>query len=53
MASAYALRGDAGHAARYLREAVAQLPGLNRARARVDPDFDPVRADPEFAAVLG
>jgi non-specific serine/threonine protein kinase len=52
VAAAYGLRGEAAQAARYLAEAVAQLPGLNRARARVDPDFDPVRADPAIAAVL-
>ncbi len=52
VAAIHGLRGDAPHAARYLREAVAQLPGVNLARARVDPDFDPVRPDPEVAAVL-
>lgn len=52
IAAAYGLRGDAEHAGRYLEEAVTQLPGLNRARARVDPDFDPVRSDPAVAAVL-
>ena len=51
VAGAYALRGDAEHAARYLGEAVSQLPGLNRARARVDPDFDPVRTDPAVSAL--
>jgi Flp pilus assembly protein TadD len=52
VASMHALRGDVERAGRYLAEAVQQLPGLNRARARVDPDFDPVRADPAVAALL-
>jgi TolB-like protein/Tfp pilus assembly protein PilF len=52
VASAYGLRGDAEYASRYLSEAIAQLPGLNVARARVDPDFDPVRAAPAVAALL-
>jgi tetratricopeptide (TPR) repeat protein/predicted Ser/Thr protein kinase len=52
VAALHALRGDVEHARRYLREAVTQLPGLNRARARVDPDLDPVRDDPQIAALL-
>jgi tetratricopeptide (TPR) repeat protein len=52
MAAMHALRGDVGPARRYLAEALQQLPGLNRARARVDPDFDPVRDDPEVRALL-
>lgn len=52
MAALHALRGDADTAARYLGEALQQLPGLNRARALVDPDFDPVRDHPLVASLL-
>ena len=52
IASLYALRGDAEKAVRYLRESLVELPALNRARAKVDPDFDPVRSDPAFAEAL-
>jgi tetratricopeptide (TPR) repeat protein/predicted Ser/Thr protein kinase len=52
VAAMHGLRGDAGRAARYLSEALEQLPGVNRARARLDPDLDPVRSDPEVSAIL-
>ena len=39
-------------AARNLTESCRHLPALNRARARVDQDFDPIRADQRFAALL-
>ena len=52
VAAIHGLRGDAARAARYLRRPWRSCPGLNRARARVDPDFDPVRAVPEIAAIL-
>jgi tetratricopeptide (TPR) repeat protein/predicted Ser/Thr protein kinase len=52
VAAMHALRGDAETAGRHLREAIALLPGLNPARARVDPDFDPVRDDPAISILL-
>lgn len=52
VAAMYGLRGEAEPAGRYLAEAIEQLPGLNRARARVDPDFDPVRTDSRVAALI-
>jgi tetratricopeptide (TPR) repeat protein len=52
VAAAYALRGDAEHATRYLAESFMPVRALNIARARVDPDFDPVREHPVFQALL-
>ena len=53
MASLHALRGDARRAVRYLGESLRQLKALNLVRARLDPDFDPVRDDPEFRQLVG
>ena len=47
-----ALRGDIDHSVRYFGETLDQLPALNRTRARLDPDFIAVRADPRMAALL-
>jgi tetratricopeptide (TPR) repeat protein/TolB-like protein len=52
VASAYALRGDAERAIRYLQESFSPLKAINTTRARLDPDFDPVREDPAFQALL-
>ena len=52
MATLWALRGDVDRATRYLEDSCRHLPALNRARARVDPDFDPIRADHRFVALL-
>jgi tetratricopeptide (TPR) repeat protein len=52
MAALYGLRGDAVQAARYLDESLREFRDLNVVRAGLDPDFDPVRADPAFTAVL-
>lgn len=52
IATLYGLRGDAETAVRYLRESIAAMPALNRARAAGDPDFDPIRADPAFIDAL-
>ena len=52
VASLYALRGDEGAAVRLLSEAIAKQPQLNRARARIDPDFDPIRQRPAFRELL-
>ena len=52
MAAMCALRKDADRAVRYLGETLQHLPALNRTRARVDPDFDEIRTDPRFVALL-
>jgi tetratricopeptide (TPR) repeat protein len=52
IATLYGLRGDVERAVRYLRESIATMPALNRARAAADPDFDPVRAEPAFIDAL-
>ncbi|MDP7620197.1 MAG: tetratricopeptide repeat protein, partial [Dehalococcoidia bacterium] len=52
IASLYGLRGETEKAVRYLRESLAELPALNRVRARSDPDFDPIRSDPAFTEAL-
>ena len=52
VAALCALRGESEQAIRYFSETLEQLPALNRARARVDPDFDGIRESPEFAALL-
>jgi tetratricopeptide (TPR) repeat protein/tRNA A-37 threonylcarbamoyl transferase component Bud32 len=52
IASLFALRGDVDSALRHLTESSAQLRELNRTRLRVDPDFDAVRQDPRFAALV-
>ena len=52
IATLYGVRGDIDQAVRYLRESIAAMPALNRARAAADPDFDPIRTDPAFAAAL-
>ena len=46
------LRGDIDHAVRYFEETLGQLPALNRTRARLDPDFEAVRADPRMSVLL-
>ncbi len=52
VASLYALRGDAADALRYLSECLAARPALTRVRARLDPDFDALRDDPAFRALV-
>ena len=51
IATPYGLRGDVERAVRYLRESITTMPELNRSRASADPDFDPIRDNPAFAAV--
>ena len=52
IATLYGMRGDVDRGVRYLRESIAAMPALNRARAAADPDFDPIRADPAFTAAV-
>ena len=52
MASLCALRGESADALRYLADCVAARPALTRVRARVDPDFDTLREDPAFRALV-
>jgi TolB-like protein/predicted Ser/Thr protein kinase len=52
VASLHALRGEAAEALRYLEECVAVRPALTRVRARLDPDFDALREDPAFRALV-
>jgi tetratricopeptide (TPR) repeat protein len=52
VAAAHALRGDAAKAVRYLEASFTRLRSFNRVRARLDPDFDPVRGDPGFQALV-
>lgn len=52
VAAGYALRGEAAKAVRYLEASLARLRSLTRVRASLDPDFDPVRGDPGFQALV-
>ena len=52
IACLWALKGDGDRAIRHLEETIAALPLLNRRRARTDPDFDSIRDDPRFGALV-
>jgi serine/threonine protein kinase/Tfp pilus assembly protein PilF len=52
VASLCALRGESSDALRYLADCVAERPALTRVRARLDPDFDALRDDPAFRALV-
>ena len=52
MAALYALKGETDRALRYLDDTIQHLPALNRTRARMDPDFDAVRTEPRFTALV-
>ena len=52
VASLCALRGDTADALRYLADCVAVRPELTRVRARLDPDFESLRDDPAFRALI-
>ena len=52
IASLYGLRGDTDCAVKYLKESMQQIPALNRVRAQIDPDFDPIRDEPTFQELL-
>jgi tetratricopeptide (TPR) repeat protein len=51
LAAAAARVGDGATALKYLRSAITASPA-NRAQARSDPDFDSLRDQPEFGALL-
>jgi tetratricopeptide (TPR) repeat protein len=53
IASLHALREDVDTSVRLLGESLQALPALNRRRAILDPDFDPIRGVREFIAVMG
>ena len=50
--SATAPRGEVEPAVKHLARAVELLPALNLTRARIDPDFDPIRDRPEFKGLV-
>jgi tetratricopeptide (TPR) repeat protein len=52
LASLYALREDVATAVRLLGESLTSHPALNRRRATLDPDFDPIRGERDFIALL-
>ena len=52
VASLCALRGEAADALRYLADCVVARPALTRVRVRLDPDFDALRQDPAFRALV-
>ena len=52
IAALHAIRGDAKCAIKWLEQSMKQLPALNRVRARIDPDFDPVRNEPAFQELV-
>lgn len=52
IATLYALKEDPEKATKYLAESLHPNRALNLARARLDPDFDPVRADLRFRALV-
>lgn len=52
IAGLYALEGDRDRALRYLEESSKKLAAINAVRARTDPDFESVRDDPRFQAIV-
>ena len=52
IATAHALRGDAGEALDSLARVARRQPALTRARAAGDPDLESLRGDPAFDALL-
>jgi serine/threonine protein kinase/Tfp pilus assembly protein PilF len=51
-AAVHALRGDAEGALAFLERAIAELPAFTRARARIEPEFEPLRNDPRFRRLV-
>jgi tetratricopeptide (TPR) repeat protein len=52
IACLYALKGDADKAVKYLGESIAPLKAINTLRAKSDPDFESLRDDPRFKALI-
>jgi tetratricopeptide (TPR) repeat protein len=52
-ASVHALRGDADPALAFLERAIAEQRAFTRARARIEPEFDRIRADRRFKRLIG
>jgi serine/threonine protein kinase/tetratricopeptide (TPR) repeat protein len=52
-ASVHALRGDAESALAFLQRALSQQPAFTAARARIEPEFEALRADPRFRRLVG
>jgi serine/threonine protein kinase/Flp pilus assembly protein TadD len=53
IACLYALKGDADKAVKYLGESIVPLKAINTLRAKSDPDFESLRDDPRFKALIG
>ncbi|MBK9062222.1 MAG: protein kinase [Acidobacteria bacterium] len=53
VAAGWALLGEKERALDALERAAAQRHAYTAARARIDPDFEALRADPRFAAIAG
>jgi serine/threonine protein kinase/tetratricopeptide (TPR) repeat protein len=53
VACAYAVMGDKKHALQHLEKAIEGRRNFNTARARVEFDFDSLRGDAEFQALVG
>ena len=51
-AAVHAVRGDAGAALAFLERAASQHRALTIARARIEPEFDVLRRDPRFEALV-
>jgi tetratricopeptide (TPR) repeat protein len=51
-AAVYALRGETERSLDELARAIAARPRLNAARARLEPEFESLRADPRFRALV-
>jgi serine/threonine protein kinase/Flp pilus assembly protein TadD len=52
IACLYALKGDADKAVKCLGESIAPLKAINTLRAKSDPDFESLRDDPRFKALI-
>ncbi|PYT04099.1 MAG: hypothetical protein DMF60_16390 [Acidobacteria bacterium] len=53
IACLYSLKGDADRALKYLGESLGPLKAINTIRAKGDPDFESIREDPRFRALIG